>query len=163
MKSITKKFLTALIFSNLAIVSALAQIPGGGPPEGLDGPPPPPPSWEQETAAPNARQFFNRLSKTLKLSAGQKAQIKPIVDSEGHQLDEPRESTDSRQDKFQRVSTIEDQTWAAIRPLLNDAQQKKFDSLTKKMLQRRERVLQEQNDDMRMPSNGPPPGEPHPG
>ena len=93
-KSNFKTFLTAVAFWNIAIISALAQFPeGGGPPGG--GPMPPPPDRQEAPQVSNPKQFLNRLSKTLKLSDDQKAQIKPILDSEGHQLDELRKSTDS--------------------------------------------------------------------
>lgn len=156
-----KTLVTALVFSNIAIVSALAQFPGG-PPDG--GPMPPPPDQQQEAGpAPNPKQFLNHLSKTLKLTDNQKAQIKPILDSEGHQLDELRKSADAPEEKFQRIGAIEDKTWAAIRPLLNQAQQKKFDAMTKKMQERRERAFRERDDDMPMPPDGPPPDGPPPG
>lgn len=153
-----KTLLPALVFSNIALISALAQITApGGPPDG--GPMPPPPDRQEGPRAPNPKQFLNHLSKTLKLSEDQKAQIKPILDSEGRQLDELRKSTDSSEERFQAIGAIEEKTWAAIRPLLNQAQQKKFDSMTKKMSERRERA-REQNDDTQMPPDGPPPGPP---
>ena len=162
MKPNFKTFFTALVLSNLAMISALAQVPEGGRPP--DGGPMPPPSYQLEgSQTPNPKQFPSHLGKALKLSDDQKAQIKPILDSENGQLDDLRKSADSPEQKIERIAAIEDETWAAVRPLLNQAQQKKFDSMTKKVRERRERASRDRSDDMAPPPDGPPPDGPPPG
>lgn len=152
------KTLTVLVFSNLFVFSAHAQFPGGGPPDFPDGPPS---DRQAGPQTPNPKQFLNHVAKTLKLTDSQKTQIEPILNSENHELSELK-TTNLSEEKFERFAAIEDKTWAAIRPLLNPAQQKKFDSMTKKMQERRERASR-QGDDMQMPPDGPPPGGPPPG
>lgn len=155
--------LTLIVALAAFAIPLVAQMPdGGGPPGGPDGPMMGGPPDAQETPRePNARQLLGRLSKDLKLTDDQKKKIKPILDTHQHRIEELTRSSISRQEQIQKIEGIEEESWAGIRPLLNSAQDKKFDAWTKKMTERRERAAkrQEWDDDMPPPPpDGPPPG-----
>lgn len=152
----------------LATGCALAQIPGPGgpPPDGPDGPMMGS-NAPQPLSGTNAHKFLARLNKDLKLTDDQKAKIKPILDTEQQQFDALRKSSTPREEQFQKITTIEQDSWSQIRDLLTTAQQKKFDALTKKIAASQARAASRQeNDDDGLPpppSGGPPPGGAPPG
>ncbi len=75
-------------------------------------------------------QQLKRLAKQLHLTAAQKREIKPILETQHRRLMAlRRDSSLSRSDRFARFRQIHQQTLDHIRPLLTPSQQRKLERM----------------------------------
>jgi hypothetical protein len=102
---------------------------------------------------PSARHLLGQLTKELKLSADQKHRIRPVLEQRQRQLDDLTKSPSRLSTELvAKSSAIDQDCWAAVRPLLADAQQARFEVVIKKLADKRERDLRRVESD-----DGPPP------
>lgn len=89
---------------------------------------------------------LQRMTRRLDLSAGQQAQIKPILESRQQQMQQLREDQSmSPQERQQKRIAIQQDTHQKIEAVLNDTQKQKFEAMHERMKQRRmERQQKEQ-------------------
>ncbi|MGH9709113.1 MAG: hypothetical protein ACRD37_01015 [Candidatus Acidiferrales bacterium] len=92
------------------------------------------------------------LNKQLTLTDDEQAKIKPILEDEQKKMEDLRnDSSTSRQDRFQKMRDIRQNTDKQIRSNLDENQQKKFDDMRKEQ----EKRMQERRNN----GGGPGPGE----
>lgn len=83
-------------------------------------------------------QRLDRLSQQLNLSAEQKEKIKPILENQANQMKSLREDTStSREDRRAKFMELQQKTHDDINAVLNKDQQKKFEEMRSRMMQRR--------------------------
>ncbi len=114
-----------LLTFGLALLAQSEQQ--GGPPQGRRGP---------MMQTPEER--LDRLSKELKLTDDQKEKIKPILQNESDQMKSLRDDTSmSREDRRAKVMDLRQKTDEGIKAVLNPDQQKKYDEMRSRMMERR--------------------------
>lgn len=87
---------------------------------------------------PTPDERLQMLTKQLNLTSDQQGKIKPILVDEQKKMDDLRnDSTLSRQDRFQKMQQIRQDSSTQIRATLDSDQQKKYDDMQKQMQERR--------------------------
>jgi protein CpxP len=85
----------------------------------------------------NPDQQAARLAKTLKLTADQENQIKPILADRDQQMAAlHQDTTTPKRDKMAKMKSLRDDSNAKIEAVLNDTQKQKFEAMQAKQQQR---------------------------
>jgi len=129
-------FLGSFLFIAARTGRVCAQMPMGGPP----------PMVERSTPDEELKQ----LTKTLKLTEQQKSQILTVLKGRSEAIDRLfGDQSVPMRERFPKILELEDRSNAAIRMILTETQQKKFDKMMADEKKRREMG----------PDDGPPPGD----
>jgi Spy/CpxP family protein refolding chaperone len=110
----------------LAASISVAQQGAGSAPHGMGGP--------HGHQPPSVDEHIALLDQELKLSADQKAKIKPILEDQRTEMQKLRDDTSlPRDQRMAKAKQQHEATQTKIRALLNSDQQKKFDEMKKQM------------------------------
>ncbi|HTV05495.1 MAG TPA: hypothetical protein VME86_09010 [Acidobacteriaceae bacterium] len=125
--------LTTLLTLGIAAGTAFAQD---------DSTPPPPsqnaPMHMHGRHRMDPDQQLKRMTKDLSLSADQQSQIKPILVSRQQQMQSIfQDQSLSRQDRSQKMMSIQQDTNGKIEAVLNDTQKQKYEAMQAQMRQHR--------------------------
>lgn len=140
-------------FRNLALTGMLTAALAGGAAFAQDSspqqaPPPPPPGTMQSSAmqaGPGGRHHhmmspdrqLKHLTKKLNLSADQKSQIKPILESCQQQIQQLRQDQSTTgPDRRAKMKSINEDTHSKIEAVLNDTQKQQFQQMMQNKMQR---------------------------
>lgn len=155
--SATSFALAGLLFLGASAGAVLAQSSA---PASQDAAQPPMSGMQsRRMQPPDPTKQLAHMTAMLKLTAGQQAQIKPILESRNQQIEALRaDTTVARPDKMAKMKGIREDTHSKIEAVLNEEQKKKFAELT----EQRGGMMQERMQHHRgaMGPNAPPPPPP---
>jgi len=122
------RLIAIAVFLSFGLALMAQAGPGGGRWQGQGGPGP----------MMSPEQRLDHLSQQLNLTADQKAKIKPILEKEAGQTKALREDTSlAPQDRRSRFMELREKTTEDIKAVLTKDQQKKYDEMRSRMMERR--------------------------